>query len=79
MQENEVWPYEKMVYTQHRICHGERDAQTPLGFWNTSRSPNLGQTTRPYYNQEKRGNLENCGLCCPDRPQSKNNRIWKEG
>ena len=38
----------------HRICPGESDAQTPLGFWHTDGSPNLGQTTRPYNNQKKK-------------------------
>ena len=36
--------------------HGEWDAQTSPGFWDTNGSPNLGQTTRPY-NQEKKENL----------------------
>ena len=26
---------------------GERDTQTPMGFWDTNGSPNLSQTTRP--------------------------------
>ena len=26
---------------------------TPMGFWHTNGSPNLGQTTRPYNNQQK--------------------------
>ena len=53
VQEVEVWPYKQMVYAQKRICPGEWDTQTPLGFWHTNRSPNLGQTTRPYNNQQK--------------------------
>ena len=32
----------------------ENDTQTPLGFWHTNRSPNLSQTTRPYYNQKRK-------------------------
>ena len=43
----------------------------------TNGSPNLGQTTKPYNKQKKRG-LQNCGLCCPDRPVSKIERTWKE-
>ena len=42
--EAEIRPYEQMVYAQLRICLTEWDAQTPLGFWDTNRSPNLGQT-----------------------------------
>ena len=48
----EVWPYEQMVYAQLRICSKEWDAQTLLGFWNSNVSPNLGQTTRSYNNQQ---------------------------
>ena len=54
MQEVEVWPYEQMVYAQPRICPREWDAQTPLGFRDTNESPNLGQTTRSYNNQQKK-------------------------
>ena len=28
--------------------------RTPMGFWYTNGSPNLGQKTRPYYNQQKK-------------------------
>ena len=47
VQEIQIWPYEQMVYAQTRICPGERDAQTHLGLWDRSESPNLGQTTIP--------------------------------
>ena len=43
-----------MVYAQPSICPGEWDAQTPLGFWDTNGSPNLGQTTRPYNNERQK-------------------------
>ena len=43
-----------MVYAQLRICLGEWDTQTPLVFWHTNGSPNLGPTTRPYNNKNKR-------------------------
>ena len=66
-----------MVYTQSSVCIGKWDAQTPLGFWDTNGSPNLGQTTRPY-NKEKK-NFQNCGLCCPGWPLSKIEKKWKEG
>ena len=42
-----------MVYVQPRIVLGEWDAQTPLGSWDANRSPNLGQTTTLYNNQER--------------------------
>ena len=52
-----------MVYVQPRVCPGEWNAQTPLGFWDTNRSPNLGQTTRPSNNQHQEKNLPNCWVC----------------
>ena len=52
-QETEIWPYEQMVYAQHRTCPGE----WPLGIWDTNGSPNHGQTTRPYNNPHKKREL----------------------
>ena len=43
-----------MVYAQPSIYPGKCDKQTPLGFCHTNGSPNLGQTTRPYNNQQKK-------------------------
>ena len=43
-----------MVYAQLRICPREWDAPTLLGFWDTNRSLNLGQTTRSYNSQQKK-------------------------
>ena len=54
------------------------DAQTPLGFWDTNKSPNLGQTTRPRDNQKKKENQPNIGFCHAGRPQSKIERKKKE-
>ena len=77
---NEILPYEQVVYTGTRIQSGEWDAQSFLGFWDTNRSPNLGQTTRPSDSQKKKKekkekkrkkNLLNSWLCYPGRPQSK--------
>ena len=48
------------VYAQPIIRPGEREAQTPRGFWNTNGSSNLGQMTRPYYDQQKKRELQNC-------------------
>ena len=42
-----------MLYGQLRICPGEWDVQTPLGFGDTSGFPNLGQTTGSYNNQQQ--------------------------
>ena len=54
-----------MVYAQPNISTKEWHTLIPLGFWHPNRSPNLSQTTRPYNNQQKKENLQNCGLCCP--------------
>ena len=54
VKESEIWPDEQIVYAQPRICPGEWEAPTPLGFWDTNGSPNLGQTTRPYDNQQQK-------------------------
>ena len=53
VQKFEIWPNEQMVCAQTRICPKEWHTQTPLGFWDTNGSPNLGQTTRPYNNHRK--------------------------
>ena len=79
VREIEVWTYEQMVYDQPRICHGEWDTQTLLGFWDQNGSPNLSQPTRCCYGQQKWEHLLNCELCCPSGPQSKIERIRKEG
>ena len=41
-----------MVYVQPRICRGEWDTKTPMGFWHTNGSPNPGQTTIPSDSQQ---------------------------
>ena len=38
---------------QPRICPGEWDAITRLGFWDINGSHNLGQTTRPRNRQQQ--------------------------
>ena len=43
----------------------ENETQTPMGFGQTNGSPNLGQMSRRYNNQQKKENSQNCGLCCP--------------
>ena len=43
-----------MLYSQHRICPGERVAESFQGFWDKNRSPNLCQTTRPSDSQKKK-------------------------
>ena len=43
-----------MVYAQPSFCPRKWNSQTPLGFWHTNGSPNLGQTTRSCYNQQKK-------------------------
>ena len=54
VQEVWIWPYKQIVFAQPRICSGKWDAQTSLGFWDTNRSLNLGQTTWPGDNQQKK-------------------------
>ena len=41
-------------YAQPRICPRESNARNYMGFWGTNWSPNLGETTRPSDNQQKR-------------------------
>ena len=35
-----------------------------MGFWDTNESLHLGQTIRPYDNQQNKENLQNYGLYC---------------
>ena len=75
MPEIEIWTYEQMVYAQSRICPGEWDAQTLLGFWDTNGSLNLGQTTRPYNNQQKKETCRIVDFVVP----ADNNKIERKG
>ena len=43
-----------MVYAQQRTRPLKWDTQNSLRFWDTNRSPNLGQTTRMSYGQQKK-------------------------
>ena len=43
-----------MVYAQPSTCPRKWHIQTPMGLWHTNGSPNLGQKTRPYNNQQKK-------------------------
>ena len=43
-----------MVYVQSSICNGERDAQTPLGFRDTTDHLISDQTTRSRNNQQQK-------------------------
>ena len=54
----------------------ENDTQTPMGLWHTDGSPNFGQSTRPYINQQKK--KREFSLCCPGWPQNKTGRNLKE-
>ena len=68
----------KFLYAQTNICTADWHTQMSLGFWHPNRSLNLSQTTRPYNNQQKKENLQNCGLCSTGWPQSKIKRMWEE-
>ena len=69
-----------IIYAQPRIHPGELAAQSSLGFWDTNRPPNLGQTTRPSKSHKKKKEKKitekqpNSGLWCAGRPQSTNKR-----
>ena len=54
----QIWPYEQMVYAQHRMRPRKWATQTPLWFWNTNGSPNLSKTTRPDNNKKKKANCQ---------------------
>ena len=41
------------------------DTQTPIGLWYTNGSPNLGQKTRPYSNQQKKRTCQIVGFAVP--------------
>ena len=43
-----------MLYAQPSTRPRKWHAQTPVGFWYTNGSPNLGQKTRPYNNQQQK-------------------------
>ena len=70
---------QKLKFDQTNKCYMynpesvmKNETQPPWNFdIHTNESPNLGQTTRPYNNQQKGKNLQDCGLCCSSRPQSK--------
>ena len=68
-----------MVYAQPGICLRKWDAQNSLGFWDTNRLSNLGQTTKLRDSQQKKkDNLPNCRLCCSDWLQGKTEGKRKE-
>ena len=79
-----IWPYKHVVYAQLGIRPGEWEAQTSLVFWDTNRSPHLGQTTRPCHIQQKKKKKKKkkrertCRHCYPGRPQRENKRKRKE-
>ena len=49
-----------MVYAQPSISPGKWVTQTVMGFCDTNGSPYLSQTTRPYYNQQKKKKKITC-------------------
>ena len=53
-----------MIYEQPRMRPRKWDPQKSLRFWDTDRSSNISQTTRPCDNQQKKDNLPNSELCC---------------
>ena len=78
MQEIEIWSDEEMVYAQSASVL-ENDTQTPVGLWHTNVSPNLGQKTRPYNNQQqKKRTCKIVDFAFPGWPQNKTEKMWKE-
>ena len=51
-----------MVQAQPNTSPGEWDTQTPLGFWHTNGSPNLGQTVGPYNSQQQQKINRTCRI-----------------
>ena len=51
-----------IVYAPHRICPGEWDEQNSLGFCNTHRSPNFGQTNKPIDSQQQQQKKRICEI-----------------
>ena len=58
--------------------HAQPRIRSSQVFWDTNRSRNLSQMTRPTDSQQNKENLTNIGLYNPNRPQSKIKRMWKE-
>ena len=78
VQKIEIWQYEQIVYAQPKIFPREWDAQGSLGFGDTNRLSNFGQTIKPSNSQQKKDNLPNSRLHRSGRPQSKIKRKQKE-
>ena len=68
-----------MIYAEPSTCPRKWHTKTLMGLWHTHGSPNLGQMTRPYNNQQNTENQQNWGLCCPGWPLNKTERMWYEG
>ena len=49
----------------------ENTKQNSPGFWDTNKSPNPGQKTRPNYHHQEEMNVSTCGLSYFTRPESK--------
>ena len=55
-----------MIYAHQGICLGEQEVQTPLGFWDTNRSPNLSQRIKPFNNRQKKKTCRIMDFAVPD-------------
>ena len=77
VQEIRTWPYDQVVYSQPGIRPRDWDVQSSLGFSDTNRSPNPGQTTRLTIVNKRQENLRNNEFDGPDRRQSKIKRKRK--
>ena len=79
MEEIQIWPLEQKVYTQPNIGPGEWYAKTPLRFWLTNRSLNLGQTTRPYNDQQIKRTCKTVDFDVSADHRVKLKKTWKKG
>ena len=65
----------KMVYAQPSICPRKGPSQIPIVFWFTNGSSNLGQTIRPYNNQQNKKNRQNRAVPADHRVKLKQNEM----
>ena len=68
-----------MVYAQPSIDPREWHTQIPMGLWHTNGSPNLGQKTRPYNNQQKKRTCKLYNFAVPADHRIKLKEWGKEG
>ena len=63
VQENEIWPFYQMVYTQARICPEEWNAQNSQGLYDTNTSQPEDETKRQLPNSWQERERERERIC----------------